>query len=96
MAAEPVEHDGVSHADIFAKLGELQGTVNALVLQLQTHREDGRTAQDRMNRLEAKLAWIAGVCFAAAVVLPVLITASAMRISFGGGQAAPTHLQQPR
>lgn len=76
----------ISHAEIYRRLGELQGTVNALVLSIGERREDLKAALSKVDQLEQKQAWMLGVCAVIAVLLPLVVTVSAMRVEFGQEQ----------
>lgn len=75
--------DEVSHAEIYRRLGELQGTVNALVLSIGERREDLKSALSKVDQLEQKQSWMLGACAVIGILLPLVVTISAMRVEFG-------------
>jgi len=72
----------VSHADIYHKLGALEGKVDALIGALTERKAELDGLFSRMRDLESKLAWVLGAAAMLSLVVPILVTMAAPRLLF--------------
>lgn len=76
------EQQGVSHVEIYHKLGALEGKVDALITALSEKKEAIDLAFQRISHLENKLAWVLGAVAVVSVVIPLVVTAAAPTVHF--------------
>lgn len=81
------DHD-VSHGDLLLAIGQMQGKLDALVATMSQQRSDVAEAFRRLNEAEKRIAQ--GVIIAASIslVMPILVTLVAPRITFSAHPAA--------
>lgn len=75
------EHD-VTHGDILLAIGQMQGKIDALVVATGQQRTDVTEAFRRLNEAEKRIAQGVIIAVAVSLVMPVLVTILAPRITF--------------
>lgn len=78
-----VENHEVSHGDIYRALGNLEGKVDSVVLQLGQKRDDLTEAFRRLTELEKKVAGGVVLCLVLSMVIPMAMTAASPKLHFG-------------
>ena len=85
------EHD-VSHGDLLLAIGQMQGKLDALVAAMTQQRTDVAEAFRRLNEAEKRIAQGVIIAASLSLVMPILVTLLAPRITFSAHPAA----EQPR
>jgi hypothetical protein len=85
MADQP---DGVSHGDIYHKLGALEGKLDAVIASVSEKRSDLADAFRRIGELERGLAKWAGIALAASIIIPMIVSAAATKLHFPTAEPA--------
>ena len=75
------EHD-VSHGDLLLAIGQMQGKLDALVATMSQQRTDVAEAFRRLNEAEKRIAQGVIVAAVLSLVMPILVSMIAPRISF--------------
>ena len=85
------EHD-VSHGDLLLAIGQMQGKLDALVATMSQQRTDVAEAFRRLNEAEKRIAQGVIVAAVLSLVMPILVSMIAPRITFTS-HAAVEHRQ---
>lgn len=75
------ENNSVTHVDIYLKLGEVIGTLNALQTSLTEKRSDLSGAFNRIRELEMRVSLGVGIAILLSVIVPLAVTALKPTIS---------------
>lgn len=75
------EHD-VSHGDLLLAIGQMQGKLDALVTTMSQQRTDVAEAFRRLNEAEKRIAQGVIIAASLSLVMPILVTMLAPRITF--------------
>jgi len=81
------DHD-VSHGDLLLAIGQMQGKLDALVSAMSQQRSDVTEAFRRLNAAEQRIAQGVIIAAALSLVMPVLVTLVAPRVTFSAHPAA--------
>jgi len=81
------DHD-VSHGDLLLAIGQMQGKLDALVTAMTQQRTDVAEAFRRLNEAEKRIAQGVIIAASLSLVMPVLVTLVAPRITFSAHPAA--------
>ena len=81
------DHD-VSHGDLLLAIGQMQGKLDALVTAMTHQRTDVAEAFRRLNEAEKRIAQGVIIAASLSLVMPVLVTLVAPRITFSAHPAA--------
>jgi len=84
------EHD-VSHGDLLLAIGQMQGKLDALVTTMSQQRTDVAEAFRRLNEAEKRIAQGVIIAAALSLVMPILVTMLAPRITFVPHPATEQH-----
>lgn len=74
------DNEQVSHGDIYHKLGNMEGKLESIIIQLGEKNADVNTLFSRLNAVENKVALVMGAAAIISVLVPLLITALGPRI----------------
>lgn len=74
------DYDGVSHGDIYHKLGVMEGKLESVILQLSQKRDDVSGVFTRLRYLETRVAVGLGVTLCLAFIVPIIVTAAAPKV----------------
>ena len=81
------ESNEVSHGDIYRALGNLEGKVDSVVLQLGQKRDDLADAFKRLGEVEKKVAQGVVLCLVLSLIMPIIVTAASPKLHFGSQPA---------
>jgi len=81
------DHD-VSHGDLLLAIGQMQGKLDALVTAMTQQRTDVAEAFRRLNEAEKRIAQGVIIAASLSLVMPVLVTLVAPRVTFSAHPAA--------
>jgi hypothetical protein len=84
------DHD-VSHGDLLLAIGQMQGKLDALVATMAQQRTDVAEAFRRLNEAEKRIAQGVIIAAALSLVMPILVTLLAPRITFSAHPATGQH-----
>lgn len=74
------DNEQVSHGDIYHKLGNMEGKLESILMQLAEKRSDVNNLFARVREVENKLAWAMGVVAVCSILVPMIVTSLAPKI----------------
>lgn len=63
----------VSHADIYHKLGTLEGKMDALIAKTSEYKSDLDLAFSRIRSIEERQSWVMGAAVVVSAIIPVMV-----------------------
>lgn len=81
-------NEDVSHGDIYHKLGNLEGKLETVLIQLSDRRTDMAGVYSRLREIEARVSIGVGVAVGLSFFIPFVINASSPELHFKHGQQA--------
>lgn len=75
------ERDTVSHADIYHKLGAMEGKLESVLLQLSDKQSDLADVFTRLRGVELRVATGVGIAVCLSFIVPLLINAASPRLT---------------
>lgn len=86
----PDTTEQVSHLEIFRAVIALETKVDLLLKREDARSEADGDRDDRINKLDNKLALWTGVALAASFIIPIIVTAAMPRLQFGAQSPSET------
>lgn len=75
------EHETVSHADIYHKLGTMEGKLESVLLQLSDKQSDLSEVFTRLRGIELRVATGIGIAVCLSFIVPLLINAASPKLT---------------